>query len=190
MAQAGERRAGRPGQEGEREFVEAILRKDRKATAAFVARFADPVHSFVKWRLARSGQSVDDVVQEVFLEAWRGLPRYRGDGSLLSWILGIARHKVQDHYRVALRNAEFDESVEETQVELPRIEGDLLRRERGERVQAVLAELPEAYRAVLLWRYWEAQSAAVIAAAIGRSEKAVERLLARARAQFKARYEA
>jgi RNA polymerase sigma factor (sigma-70 family) len=99
-------RANSSGLDDEREFVAAILRKDRKATAEFVARFADPVHSFVRWRLAPSAEAVEDIVQEVFLEAWRSLPRYRGDSGLRTWILGIARHKVQDHYRSALRDAD------------------------------------------------------------------------------------
>ena len=37
----------------------------------------------------------------------------------------------------------------------------------------------------LLWRYWEQRSARDVAAAIGTTEKSVERLLARARAKFK-----
>ena len=38
---------------------------------------------------------------------------------------------------------------------------------------------------ILLWRYWEQRSARDVAAAIGTTEKSVERLLARARAKFK-----
>jgi DNA-directed RNA polymerase specialized sigma24 family protein len=41
---------------------------------------------------------------------------------------------------------------------------------------------------VLLWRYWERRSAAEMAAATGRTEKAIERLLARARGQFRRRW--
>jgi len=41
----------------------------------------------------------------------------------------------------------------------------------------------------LLWRYWEARSARDIANAIGKTEKAVERLLARARARFRQLWE-
>jgi RNA polymerase sigma factor (sigma-70 family) len=60
--------------------------------------------------------------------------------------------------------------------------------QREDRIQAAMATLPEIYRVVLLWRYWEDQSAAEIARSIGRTEKAVERLLARARQQFRERY--
>ena len=58
-----------------------------------------------------------------------------------------------------------------------------------ERLQAntrhVLESLPERYRAALLWRYWERRSAQEMATQTGRSAKAIERLLARARQQFR-----
>jgi RNA polymerase sigma factor (sigma-70 family) len=58
-----------------------------------------------------------------------------------------------------------------------------------ERVQAkahqVLQDLPEPYALALLWRYWEGRSVREMAAALGKTEKAVERLLARARARFR-----
>lgn len=188
LAPAGEPQTGNSTLAWERDLVAAVLRKDRKATAEFVDHLAGPVHAFVKWRLAPSGQAVDDIVQEVFLEAWRGLSRYRGDASLRAWILGIARHKVLDHYRSALRVADWDEPVQESLVEQPAADRELIHKERTERIQAVLAGLPESYRAVLLWRYWDSQSAASIGLAMGKTEKAVERLLARARAQFRAEY--
>jgi DNA-directed RNA polymerase specialized sigma24 family protein len=45
--------------------------------------------------------------------------------------------------------------------------------------------LPESYGVALLWRYWENRSARDMAEETGRSEKAIERLLARARARFR-----
>jgi DNA-directed RNA polymerase specialized sigma24 family protein len=42
---------------------------------------------------------------------------------------------------------------------------------------------------VLLWRYWEHRSAAEMAAATGKTEKAIERLLYRARKAFRMKWE-
>ena len=52
----------------------------------------------------------------------------------------------------------------------------------------VLQGLPESYRLALIWRYWEKASARDMALKTGRTEKAVERLLARARAEFRERW--
>src|SRR5262245_41003134 len=90
----------------ERELVAAILRKDRKATARFVAEHTDHVYTYVRHRLAPRADLVDDVVQDVFLAALRGLSTFLGNAPLRSWLLGIARHKVETYYRQRLREPE------------------------------------------------------------------------------------
>lgn len=181
--------APQPAMSEERQLVAAVLRKDRKATAEFVERFSDAVYSYVSWRLAPATDAAEDVVQEVFIAAWRGLGAYQGESGLSGWLMGIARHKVQDYYRKTLRNAEGQEDAEEPATESG-LDEALFAREREDRVRAALAGMPEIYRIVLVWRYWDEQSGAEIARAVGRTEKAVERLLFRARLQFRANYEA
>jgi DNA-directed RNA polymerase specialized sigma24 family protein len=58
-----------------------------------------------------------------------------------------------------------------------------------EKTQRILALLPEVYGLALLWRYWEEQSTKEMAAQTGKTEKAMERLLARARAHFRRLWE-
>src|SRR5215510_8464938 len=77
-------------------LVEAVLRKDRKATAEFVNTYTDAVYSFVRHRLSPRLDLVDDLVQEVFIAAWENLSSFRGISPLRAWLLGIARHKVED----------------------------------------------------------------------------------------------
>jgi hypothetical protein len=50
----------------ERELVAAVLRRDRKASARFVADYTDPVYAYVRHRLAPRADLVDDIVQNVF----------------------------------------------------------------------------------------------------------------------------
>ena len=172
-------------------LVAAVLRKDRKATAEFVALYADQLYAYLRSRLAPRYDQADDLVQEVFLAAWESLSQYRGTGSLRAWIMGIARHKVEDYYRRRLRDPD---SLEETELDpeaptpvldFPQaLERDQLR----EHTLLVLQGLPERYRLVLLWRYWETASARDMALKTGKTEKAIERLLARARAEFRQRW--
>jgi DNA-directed RNA polymerase specialized sigma24 family protein len=56
----------------ERELVGAVLRKDRKATARFVAEYTDGVYAYVRHRLAPRADLVDDLVQDVFLAQRQG----------------------------------------------------------------------------------------------------------------------
>jgi len=172
-------------------LVAAVLRKDRKATAEFVGRYADDLYSYIRSRLAPRYDQVDDLVQEVFLAAWENLGNYRGTGPLQAWVIGIARHKVEDYYRERLR---APESIEDSDQEPAAavsgadfhqfLDQDQLRKNTWR----VLAGLPEQQRLALIWRYWEKASAREMALKTGKTEKAIERLLARARAGFRERW--
>lgn len=175
----------------EAELVDAVLRKDRKATAEFVARYADRIYAYLRSRLAPRYDLVDDLVQEVFLAAWQSLGRYRRDGPLQAWILGIARHKVEDHYRACLRTPESfgDQNDEDHALAfLPEFDLSLEQEQMRKNTWRVLTALPDQYRMALIWRYWDRASAREMAAKTGRTEKAVERLLARARDEFRERW--
>jgi len=173
----------------EGELVAAVLRKDRKAAARFVAAHIDAVYAYARHRLAPRADLVDDVVQDVFLAALNGLGAFQGQSSLRVWLIGIARHKIEDVYRQRLRLPEPLDDVDgvegasftqppglDLQIDTARLRG---------KVRHVLAQMPERYGLILLWRYWEQRSTREMAGAIGTTEKSVERTLARARAWFK-----
>ena len=173
----------------EQRLVAEVLAKDRKATADFVGRCSDWVYSFVRYRLTPRTEMVEDLTQETLLAAWQSLPNFRGDGNLRSWVLGIARHKVEEHYRRSIREVASPEedSVPEL-AETPMLEQQLDSAMRQERIQATLGLLPEAYGLALLWRYRDGKSAREMAELTGKTEKAIERLLARARENFRRRW--
>jgi RNA polymerase sigma factor (sigma-70 family) len=172
-------------------LVAAVLRKDRKATAEFVARYTDCVYGYVRSRLMPQYDQVDDLVQEVFLSAWKSLPQYRATGPLQAWVMGITRHKVEDYYRARLRAPELVTEEDETGEFTDRAPGfdEILEQEHiRKKTWQVLGTLPEQYRLALIWRYWERASAREMASKTGKTEKSVERLLARARAEFRGRW--
>jgi RNA polymerase sigma-70 factor (ECF subfamily) len=173
-------------------LVTAVLQRDRKATAEFVDTYTDAVYAFIRRRLSPRLDLVEDLVQEVFIAAWENLNSFRGASPLRAWLLGIARHKVEDYYRRLLQSAQPLEpaSAEELPAEDLDMEGIADRDRTERRARQVLEELPERYRVALEWRYWEKRSARQMAKAAGRSEKAIERLLARAREQFRRRWQA
>lgn len=174
------------------ELARRLVERDRKAVAEFVANHADALYGYVRLRLAPRTEQADDVVQEVFLAAWQRIGSFRGESPLRAWLLGIARHKIEDVYRQRLREPDplpEDDGPGETPTDTGFLDDAIDRRRLRERATAVLNELPEAYSTVLLWRYWEHRSTAEMAAATGKTEKAVERLLSRARAAFRRRWQ-
>ena len=176
----------------ERRLVDLVLRRDRKAAAQFVAEYADGVYAYVRHRLAPRAEAVDDVVQDVFVAALDGLPRFTGASGLRAWLLGIARHKVEDYYRRQLRAPESlddDPGGAGPAARTPPVDEAIDRGRIEARTRRVLRRLPEAYGVVLLWRYWENRSVREMAEATGKTEKAIEHLLARARARFRQLWE-
>ncbi len=172
----------------ERDLIASVLRKDRKAAARLVAAHIDAVYAYARHRLSPHADLVDDVVQDVFLAALKGLAAFEGQSSLRTWLVAIARHKIEDIYRQRLRTA-LALDLESIDVEPTANETALDERidkaRAGAKTRRVLERMPERYALILLWRYWEQRSARDVATAIGTTEKSVERLLARARANFK-----
>ena len=169
-------------------LVADVLVKDRKATAEFVARYSDCIYGYVRRRVMPRAELVDDLVQEVFLAAWQGLRQFRGEAGLRPWLLGIARHKVEEYYRRRLREAVWPENDDGEPMEpavFPLFEEELDRNAVGASVRRTMDLLPEMYSLALLWRYLEGRSVREMAELTGKTEKAMERLLARARESFR-----
>lgn len=172
----------------ERDLITSVLRKDRKAAARLVAGHIDAVYSYVRHRLSPHADLVDDVVQDVFLAALKGLAAFEGQSSLRTWLVAIARHKIEDIYRQRLRVAltlDLDSPEHEPRSNEIALDERIDKARATAKTRRVLELMPERYALILLWRYWEQRSARDVAAAIGTTEKSVERLLARARAKFK-----
>jgi RNA polymerase sigma-70 factor (ECF subfamily) len=173
----------------ERELIASVVRRDRKAAARFVAAHIDAVYGYARHRLTPRADLVDDVVQDVFLAALNGLATFQGQSSLRTWLIGIARHKIEDVYRRRLRLPEaldgLDNVKEEPFAEAIPLDEQIDTARARAKARHVLAQMPERYGLMLLWRYWEQRSTREMAVAIGTTEKSVERTLARARARFK-----
>jgi RNA polymerase sigma-70 factor, ECF subfamily len=78
--------------------VALAARGDVEARDAFVRIAYGDV-----WRLCATlvdRQSADDLAQETFIRAIRGLPRFRGDSSARTWLMAIARHACMDQLRI------------------------------------------------------------------------------------------
>ena len=174
------------------QFAASVVAKDRKATAEFVALHADSLYAYVRRRLIPRMDRVDDVVQEVFLAALDSLKQFQGASSLRAWLLGIARHKVDDYYRSLFREPEpaDRDGLENLRLasDEPAVEESMDRVDLEKKVRGILEQLPEMYSLALVWRYWERRSTSEIAEATGKTEKAIERILARARARFKRKW--
>src|SRR5581483_5947647 len=169
-------------------LADAVSRKDRKATAEFVEQHADAVYAYVLVRVRPRVADAEDLAQEVFLAACRSIADYRGTASLRAWLLGVARHKVEDYYRARVGESNLDDTVAEISTDVP-LDSLLDGQRLHARIRANLDRLPEQYRLLLKWRYWDQRGTAEIATTLGRTPKSIERMLARARERFRREWE-
>lgn len=68
------------------------------ALREFYQAFHGRVYAFALRRL-RNPADAADVLNEVMLEAWRSAARFEGRSQVLTWVLGIAHHKIIDNLR-------------------------------------------------------------------------------------------
>lgn len=84
----------------------AARRGNRRALAEFVQLTQSDV-----WRTCAhlgSGADPDDLTQDTYARALGALPRFRGDASARTWLLGIARRVCADHVRRSVRGRAAD----------------------------------------------------------------------------------
>jgi RNA polymerase sigma-70 factor (ECF subfamily) len=174
---------------------------DRAAFSRLVERHAPQVWRVV-WRIVRQKEDTEDVVQEVFLTAWRSLPGFRGDAKLSTWLHQIAVSRALNHadraaekLRRASDSVDAPSSAGAATGDNPvsrRLESSspspfeaLSARERLARLRECLERLPASWRAALALREGEALDYRQIAEALGIALGTVRSRLARARISLK-----
>lgn len=167
-----------PTQADEGELRRAAAAGDALAWAALFESAYDRVRAYCRWRAAGLADLADDCEQETWLVAVRRLKTFDPRaGPFVAWVVGIASNVV----RGQLRRRRPKPLPEDCPTPC-----DRAARERAEAVAVALAALPEHYEAVLRAKYLDGESVESIAMARGVSAKAVESLLTRARAAFRA----
>jgi RNA polymerase sigma-70 factor (ECF subfamily) len=129
--------------------------------------------------------TAEDLTSETFLAAMDAARKAAPPPISVPWLIGVARHKLADHYRrrhdrLTVPVADVPEPVDandDWDAELDRIVAE-----------SVLARLPEQHRTVLALRYLDDCSVNECAELIGRTVHATEALLVRARRAFRAQY--
>jgi RNA polymerase sigma-70 factor (ECF subfamily) len=173
----------------DRQLVDRLLAGDRVAFDTFFSEYYPKLYRFVKRRLPRDPSTAEDIAQGTLCRALQGLRGYRGESSLMTWLCTLCRREMSARWRETRAFADAPELAEDD----PQIRAALESLLAGETdpVQAsTRAQVRETIRTAL--DYLPAPNADVlemsvadIAARLGRSTKATESLLTRARLAFR-----
>jgi RNA polymerase sigma-70 factor (ECF subfamily) len=144
-------------------------------------------------RLCGEPESAKDLVQETFLNAYRGLKDFRGDAQVSTWLYTIASRACMRMRRKRKGEPERELSLDEF---IPTSEGEfhlqipmdgltpeeaLQNKELREALDQAIGKLPKKYRMTLVLRDMEGLSAKEVGAIMGANERAVKSRLHRAR---------
>lgn len=144
-----------------------MARGDGEAVAELYDRHARPIYSLAL-RILGDVTEAEDVVQEVFSQAWRQASRYSASrGAVAAWLLTLARSRAIDRLRARrARPAGVTDHRAAGQVvdAGPPVDSQVLSSEQVARVRAALEELPVLQRAAIELAYYEGLTHAEIAA--------------------------
>ena len=138
-------------------------------------------------RRCRSRAEAEDLTSDVFLAAVDAVGRRPPPDLTVAWLIGVARHKLVDHWRrvereqrrlQAVADEQLTDTVDDWDVHL-----DVLA------ARDVLASLGAHHRSALTLRYLDGLPVPDVAGVLGRTVHATEALLVRARSAFRDAYE-
>jgi RNA polymerase sigma-70 factor (ECF subfamily) len=118
---------------------------DDAAFTELVERYKDLVYGMI-WRLTADRTQVDDLAQDVFLKVHRGLPYFRGEARLSTWIYRIVANVCTQARSRPVREVPLDRGPEKAPIDPPSIDGSFADIELRDRLEKAIAKLPEQYR--------------------------------------------
>jgi len=158
--------------------IRASLEGDGQAYNRLVRRYQQPVSSYM-WRFTRDRREWEELVQDVFVEAYVSLGSYRQRAPLLHWLKRIATRVGYRHWK--RREQGRQEAPRPSGVEPLAPHEELSANEAAEIVHRLLAELAPRDRLAITLSYLEERSVAEIAELTGWSKSMVKVQLHRAR---------
>ncbi len=152
----------------EAELVRAVARGDEQAFASLYDRYSHILLGLLL-RILHSRSEAEDVLQEVFLQAWQKASDFDAErGRAFTWLVTLARSRAIDRLRsVESRDRTATRAAQETIEQVIHSDEEAIKSEEGQIVRGALAEIPEEQRRTLLLAYFEGLSQSEIAARLG-----------------------
>ena len=136
-------------------LVRAVLDGDRESFSRLYHLYASLVHGILLARVPRA--EVDDLVQDIFLHAFKKLHTLRDAAAFGPWIAMIARNRAVDFHRRSKETVEINDDLR----------GSQPHDSRAAEILELIRSLPEAYRETLVLRLVEGMTGPEIAARTG-----------------------
>jgi RNA polymerase sigma-70 factor (ECF subfamily) len=146
-------------------WVVLAVRGDEKAYSELTQKYQKPLYFHV-CKMIRNPDFAEDLVQDIFLKAFKSLKNYKNDYAFSTWLYRIATNHTIDYLRkkkLETLSIHADDS-DDTHATIQLADEDsftdepMIRRERKNKVHEAIDQLPEKYREVILKRHIEEKS--------------------------------
>lgn len=173
------------GSEIDPEDVAASLNGDGEAYARVVRQYQDQVAAQM-WRFTRDPAILEELVQDVFVEAYLSLKGFRGRAPFLHWLRRVATRVGYRHWKSQVLKRDREGVLRETNLNLANAPEDPTPSEAAEALYDLLARLPPPDRLVLTLFYFAECDTNEISSRTGWNRTLVKVRLHRARKKLKA----
>jgi len=146
-------------------WVVLAVKGDEKAYSELTQKYQKPLYFHV-CKMIRNSDFAEDLVQDIFLKAFKSLKNYKNDYAFSTWLYRIATNHTIDYLRkkkLETLSIHADDS-DDTHATIQLADEDsftdepMIRRERKNKVHEAIGQLPEKYREVILKRHIEEKS--------------------------------
>lgn len=175
----------------DKQLVELAL-KNTDYFECLMERYEAKLFRYVRRITNLDKETIEDLLQEVFLKIYKNLNDYDSDFSFGSWVYRIAHNEAINFYRkqnvrpetVQLDNDEGVNFLEILPSEI-NLRDDYIQKELALKVRKLISQLPEKYRAVLVLKFLEEKSYEEISDILQLPAGTIATQINRAKAQFK-----
>jgi RNA polymerase sigma-70 factor (ECF subfamily) len=171
------------------DLVKKIRKGDQDAFKVLYRKYSDLLFAYITHNLSNNQDIAPDIWQETWCIAVEKLDNFQFKSSFFTWLCAIAKNKIYDYYRQTKRQDSFLSSGKiHFDIDSKEIDNELIDIKIQSDVVMVLANLTDEYSYLLKEKYVENKSTDEIAIAIGKSYKATESMLKRARDAFRNKF--
>jgi RNA polymerase sigma-70 factor (ECF subfamily) len=159
--------------------VEKVLAGDLSAFEEIVCRWQGPLVNLA-YRFCRDRGRAEEMAQEAFLRAYRGLDRWRKDAAFSTWLFALAANLYRSELRRVPASIVSLDDVAEARDSRP-VDGGLEDEDRDRAVRRAVFALPLKYREALILFYFHDMDIPAAARSLGLPEGTVKARLFRGR---------
>ena len=158
----------------------SLARQARTDPQAFAELYRRHVLSIYRYHLAHTGnvKDAEDLTSQTFMAALEGIRSYRGTGSYITWLIGIASHKRARFFRRSKPEVPLDAALHIPTPGLP-TDKAASRRIQMEQILSALRTISRDRAEVIILCFFSGLSFLEAALVLGKSEAAVKMLISR-----------